>query len=69
MLFLFLRNLDNSPNRHGIYVEIIDCCKSDCMIEICGKLDKSNTSLKFRCVIFRSIGNKTERNITHLNLS
>ena len=26
-----------------VYVEIIDCCESDSMIEICGKLDKSNT--------------------------
>ena len=26
-----------------IYVEMIDCSESDSMIEICGKLDKSNT--------------------------
>ena len=30
------------------------CSETDCMIEIFGKLDKSNTSLKLRCVIFRS---------------
>ena len=28
--------------------------ESDCMIEICGNLAKSNTLLKFRCVIFPS---------------
>ena len=28
-----------------VCVEIIDCCESDCMIEICGKLDKSNSKL------------------------
>ena len=26
-----------------IYIEMIDCDESDYMIEICGKLDKSNT--------------------------
>ena len=30
------------------------CSEPDSMIEICGKLDKSNTSLNFTCVIFRS---------------
>ena len=30
------------------------CSESDGMIEICEKLDKSNISLKLRCVIFRS---------------
>ena len=28
------------------------------MIEICGKLDKSNTSIRSRCVIFRSFCSK-----------
>ena len=26
-----------------VYVKMIDCGKSDNMIDICGKLDKSNT--------------------------
>ena len=37
-----------------VCVEIIDCSESDNMIEICRKLYKSNTSLRFKCVIFRS---------------
>ena len=37
-----------------MYVDMIDCGKSDSMIEICGKLDNSNTKLTFECVIFRS---------------
>ena len=33
---------------------MIDCREFDSMLEIFGKLDKSNTLLNFRCVIFRS---------------
>ena len=33
---------------------MIDCCESNSLIEICGKLNKANTEIRFRCVIFRS---------------
>ena len=36
-----------------VCIEIIDFCKSDSMIEIYVKLNKSNPLLKLRCVIFR----------------
>ena len=36
------------------HVEMIDYDKYDSMIQICRKLDKSNTLICFRCVIFRS---------------
>ena len=38
---------------------MIDCGESDNMIEIGGKLDKSNTYLRFRCVIFRYFCSRT----------
>ena len=34
---------------------MMDCSESDILIEICGNLDKSNTQLQFRCVIFRLV--------------
>ena len=33
---------------------MIDCIQSDSLIEIFGKLNKSNTQLRYRYVIFRS---------------
>ena len=33
---------------HIDYVEMIDWIESDGMIEVCGKLNKSNTQLQFR---------------------
>ena len=41
-----------------IYIEKIDCDDSDCMIEIYKQLDKSNTEIRFRCVIFCSFYSK-----------
>ena len=37
-----------------VCVEMTYCSESDSIIQICGKLDKSNTLLQFRRVIFRS---------------
>ena len=42
--------------------------ESDSMIEICGKLDKSNTLHRFRCVIFRSGFISSSRTSSRLRL-
>ena len=44
-----------------VFIERIVPSESDSMIEICGKLDKSNTQLKFRCVIFRLARTSSDR--------
>ena len=36
-----------------MYVEMVDGSEFDSTTEICGKLDKSNTKLKYRCLLFR----------------
>ena len=58
-IFLHYSIPQNSANKlhksvGWMHTSIIDYSESDSMKEICGKWDKSNTSLKFRCLIFRS---------------